>query len=618
MCGIAGILHFDHDRTVDEKLLLSMRDTIRHRGPDGAGHYINGPIGLAHRRLSIQDLSENGRQPFASPDGRYQIIFNGEVYNFKELRPALEAKGFTFRSETDTEVLLYLYMSEGEKMLEKLNGMFAFAVWDNEERSLFIARDRLGVKPFYYSTHDNTFYFASEQKAILNAGVPKTLDEELFEELLLFRFVAGPQTLLRHIGRLLPGHCGWVRNGQVQLKRWWNLSEKIREKRSVAISDHRQWFEDTFNSSVNYRTISDVSVGVMLSGGLDSSSVAAALSMQGHQSMSSFTVGFEEAAYNEGNLAKQVADKFGFRYHELRVKGEQLYSELFQAAWLHDEPLIHQNDPQMLALSRYAKSDVTVLLSGEAADELMGGYVRYKALRYPQLRTPLKFTTSIARHLSSNKRIEKLNRYYSLDQEEQVLFNSCNLYPADMKKAGLRYSGIEKFSFRRKMLAEAKQVFPDDASRQAMYLDQHSFLNSLLDRNDRMTMGASIECRVPFLDYRLVETVSSFSSSELLKGKKGKHILFNTMGRYLPDDVRNFKKWGFGVPWAKYLRTEPVFIQTMEEMKSCTFFKEGIFADLPITQMIDRFQAGHGEDEILLRQLMMIYMWYKAYYTQIG
>jgi asparagine synthase (glutamine-hydrolysing) len=617
MCGINGILHFDEDRKVEEKQLTEMRDILQHRGPDGAGIYINQNIGLGHRRLAILDLSEKGIQPFSSDDNRYHVTFNGEIYNFKEIKAQLLEKGLQFRSETDTEVLMYLYILEGEKMLEKLNGMFAFAIWDNFEKTLFIARDRLGIKPFYYSIHDNTFYFASEQKALLKAGVPKGLNEDLFEELLLFRFISGENTLFKGIKKLLPGHCGVIKNGKFEIKRWWKLADKISEKKLQSDNDQKAWFEECFKDAVNYRTISDVPVGIMLSGGLDSSSVAAALKLKGHDGLTTFTVGFDEKEYNEGDLAEQVAKKFDYKYRELRIKGEQLYDELVKAAWLHDEPLIHQNDPQILALSRYAKKEVTVLLSGEAADELMGGYVRYKALRFSKLYLPIKLLVNLGHRFTKNNRIKKLKNYFSLSSaDERVMFNSCNLYPDNLKNKGIQYSGIDSFQYRHEILNEAKKAYPNDGVRQAMYLDQHTFLCSLLDRNDRMTMGASIECRVPFLDFNLVEKLSSVKTKELIKGKKGKNILFKSMGKHLPEDVVNFKKWGFGVPWAKYLREDKIFSNALKEMKTSEIFNIGIFKHLPVKRMIDGFISGDNSEEILIRQLLMIFIWYKAYYIE--
>ena len=354
MCGIAGILYFDRSRSVEQDRLVSM-DTLSHRGPDGAGIFIDNELGLAHRRLSIIDISERGHQPFFSPDNRYSITFNGEIFNFKELRKDLESEGVKFISETDTEVLLHLYIKRGKDCLDKLNGMFAFAVWDSVERSLFIARDRVGVKPLYYANVNQSFYFASEPKALFKAGVEPAIHTEVMPELLLFKYVAGEATVFRHVKRLLPGHCMTIKNGDLRIIRWWNLPEKVKANRERLPEKPFEWFEEAFYSSVKYRTISDVPVGVMLSGGLDSSSVAAALHKNGESNLSAFTFVFDDPLYNEGPLAALVARRFGLNLHTVELDQDKLVTALQESAWLYDEPLVHQNDAQMLALSKVAK-----------------------------------------------------------------------------------------------------------------------------------------------------------------------------------------------------------------------------------------------------------------------
>ncbi len=618
MCGIAGIYNYKSNELVNEDTLIRMRDILTHRGPDGCGLYINKAIGLAHRRLSILDLSDKGIQPFSSEDGRYQITFNGEIFNFQELKENLLDRGCVFKSGTDTEVLLYLFILEGKSMLPKLNGMFAFAIWDNVEEELFICRDRLGIKPFYYSLYNDSFRFASEQKALIASGVPKTLNEDLFEELLLFKFIAGEHTLFTHIHKLLPGHHATINNKGVNIERWWDLSQKATEHRKLTIDNHFRWFNSTFTDAVKLRTISDVPIGVMLSGGLDSSSIAATLSLEGSQHLSTYTVAFDDEEYNEGNLAKLVADKFDLNYHELKVTGTSLLDELYNASWLHDEPLMHQNDAQILALSRFAKEEVTVLLSGEAADELMGGYVRYKALKYVPFKKLIKNASALVKLFTSSNRIKKLHKYYSIkDIDDMVMLNSCNLYPHELSKYGIQIDNLNKFKYRNQVLKEANKVFPNEPIRQAMYLDQHTFLCSLLDRNDRMTMGASIECRVPFLDYRLVENLAAFPTSDFLKGKKGKHLLVSTIGKKLPEEVQKFKKWGFGVPWGKYMREDESLSKTVREMGDSEIFTIGIFKQIPIKEITSKFFDGSNEDETILRQLLMIHIWYQAFYKQL-
>ncbi|MBV6429345.1 MAG: Asparagine synthetase [glutamine-hydrolyzing] 1 [Haliscomenobacter sp.] len=619
MCGIAGILYFDRGRYVDTPTLLAMRDTMRHRGPDGEGIYTAPSIGLAHRRLSILDLSASGKQPFSTPDGRYHIIFNGEIFNYQELRSSLESEGYQFRSKTDTEVLLYMFVKYGEAVLEKLNGMFAFAVWDNQTKNLFIARDRVGIKPLYYAVHDHTFYFASEPKAIFAAGVPFDLNEKAFTELLLFRYIAGEQTTFQHIRRLLPGHCMTVEGASVQVHRWWNLPEKIRANRERLPTNPYEWFSETFYSATQYRTISDVPIGLMLSGGLDSSSLAVALHDNGHKDLASFTVTFDDPKYNEGPLAKLVAEQFGFNYHEVALEGDQLLNTLGEASWLYDEPLVHQNDAQMLALAHHAKQFVTVLLSGEGGDELMGGYFRYKPLNHiTWLKAASLFAQQISKLPSKDivNRFEKLSRYLSDPRTNSlVLLNVSNIYPVDLAAYGISVD-LEQFEYRNKVLREAQSLYPKEPARQAMYLDLFTHMSSLLDRNDRMTMGASIECRVPFLDYRLLEMIPALPSNLLLKGKKGKWLLFNSIGKRLPEEVRKFRKLGLSVPWEEYMRDNEVFLEFINHLGSDHVFELPVFEQFSGRKVKSLFQQQHPIGAIMVRHLFMLSVWQRTYLSK--
>ena len=618
MCGIAGILNFNSNKQIDESLLIKMRDIIQHRGPDDAGLYIHQNIGLAHRRLSIIDLSEAGKQPFTSEDGRYIIIFNGEIFNYLELRAELETKGFVFRTKTDTEVLLKLFMLKGIACLEQLNGMFAFAIWDSQEKKITIVRDRVGIKPLYYALYNDTLFFASEPKAILTAGVPIDLNQDGMEELLLFKYIAGENTIFKHIKRLLPGRFMQINSkADVCIKRWWNLPEKIRENRESLPSNPFQWFEETFYSSVKYRTISDVPVGVMLSGGLDSGSIAVALSQNGQRNLAAFTVEFEEKAYNEGHLAKEVANKFGLDYHPICLKGAELQQSLLEATWLHDEPLVHHNDAQMLALSKHAKKHVTVLLSGEGADELMGGYVRYKPLNYYNLLKIASKMSSLLKKLPTNQivnRFDKLERYlYDSRPSSLVTLNASNVFPIDLLAFGYDIK-MEKFEYRNDVLKEANSLYPKEYARQAMYVDLFTHMASVLDRNDRMTMGAGIECRVPFLDFRLMEMIPALPSNFLLKGKKGKYLLFNSIAKKLPNNIRSFKKLGFSVPWGSYLAKDEVFKDYLAKMEQKQDHE--IFPRLDSKKIVKNFKQGDILSQALVRQLFMVDQWYNSYYKK--
>ena len=603
---------------LDAEQMTAMRDALRHRGPDDAGVYTAPQVMLGSRRLSIVDLSANGHMPMSTPDGRYTIAYNGECYNFRELRPALEAKGYTFRSNTDTEVLLYLYAEEGPNMLHWLNGMFAFAIWDAQERVLFIARDRMGVKPLYYTSKGDTLYFASEQKAFFAAGIRAEFDPATWEELLCFRYVAGERTPLRGIRRLLPGHYLRWQNGRVQIQRWWNLSERARLLRGVMPEDPVEWLRQTFDDAVDLRRICDVPVGVLLSGGLDSSCVAAALGAQNVKDAASFTVRFKEAFYDESPLARAIAKKSGLEYHDLIVDENELLDLVHKCSWLNDEPLAHANDPHLFAISRYAKPRVTVLLSGEGADELMGGYVRYRPLRYLQLlhaARPLVGLMSrvipagVAGTLSS--RIHKLHRMLDLGgQTEFVMFDACDVLPSELQEIG--FEGRDDFTARRQILAEASGLYPGEPMRQAMYLDQHTFLTSILDRNDRTTMGASIECRVPFLDYRIVEGIASLPSSVLLRGRKSKSLLRAAFSHRLPPEILGHRKWGFAVPWHKYFRERPEFKAIISALPTTKPIVDGPFDRAKLTRVVEDYLKGDIRYQALVRQLFFVAVWHKA------
>jgi asparagine synthase (glutamine-hydrolysing) len=620
MCGISGVLQLQSKQPIEEQKLNAMLQVLRHRGPDGEGIFIDSYIGLGHRRLSILDLSENGKQPFSSYDNRLTITYNGEIFNFKELRADLEKRGYKFRSGTDTEVLLYMYDYYGEDALDQLNGMFAFAIWDKQNQKLFIARDRVGIKPFYYSIYNGTLYFASEPKAIFAAGIPADLNDSSFTELLLFRYVAGEQTVFKHVKRLLPGHSITIENGQISNRRWWNLSDKILTNREKLPKNPFEWFSETFSSAVQYRTISDVPVGLMLSGGLDSSSIAASLQDNGHKELAAFTVIFEDPMYNEGPLAKAIAEKFGFDYHGIALEGTDLFNMLEEAAWLYDEPLVHQNDAQMLALSKYAKKHVTVLLSGEGADELMGGYFRYKALMYPFILNTLHHLSPILQKLPGSgivNRFDKLSRYLKeISPESLVLFNVSTLYPYDLNQLGVKID-LEQFEYRISILKEAQSLYPKELSRQAMYLDLFTHMSSVLDRNDRMTMGASIECRVPFLDYRFLEMIPALPSDCLLKGKKGKWLLFNSVSKRLPDSVRNFRKLGFSVPWSNYMNNNSRFMSYLENFENDDIFGLPVFNKMNPALVKSLYKKGYPVGETLIRNFFMMSIWNKAYLSKV-
>ena len=616
MCGIAGVLHFDA-KPIEAHKLIEMRDILQHRGPDDAGYWIDNPVGLAHRRLSIIDLSPAGHQPFFYSDENLVMVYNGEVYNYLELRDELIQAGYSFTTHSDTEVVLAWYHHAGAKALEKFNGMFSLAIWDKQKQELFVARDRVGVKPFYYALTQDGFYFASEQKALLKYGVEATLNETAFDEMLAFRFIAGENTIFKHIKKLLPGHYATIAaNGEMKTTRWWHLGEKIQAQ--ATIQRPFEWFVDTFNSSVKYRMVSDAKVGVLLSAGLDSTSVTRVLKNNHFSNIETFNVGFTHSQHDESKLAEKFCEELDYTFNKIYVEKTDLVNYVEDASYFHDEPLVHLNDPHILAISKFAKSKVSVLLSGEGADEIMGGYVRYKTFQFQHLWPLLQKGIKIAKQLSNNQRLDKLDAYLSINNTGMMqLMNGSNVFLYEWIN-NYNLTSINLFpEYRLKVLAEAKTIYPGNPLRQLLYLDQHTYLQSLNDRNDRATMGASIECREPFMDYRLMEGIGTLKDELLFKGKKNKFLLANTVAKTLPDYIQNLRKIGFSVPWSEYIVKDEYFRHALENLENCDLFKQGILSKLNIPQLRKEFlSVGHHKP--LVVQLIFIYIWYSIYFKRIA
>ncbi|MEP6617501.1 MAG: asparagine synthase (glutamine-hydrolyzing) [Ginsengibacter sp.] len=615
MCGIAGVMNFNGP--VDEARLISMRDMITHRGPDDSGLWMDEHIGLAHRRLSIIDLSPAGHQPFFSANKNLVMLYNGELYNYIELKTELEQLGYLFKTHSDTEVLLTYFQHAGPMAMEKFNGMFAIAIWNREKRELFVARDRVGVKPLYYCLSNNDFVFASEPKAMIKYGVPAALNERGFDELLAFRFIAGPNTIFSNINKLLPGHYATITlDGKIKHERWWHLGEKIAAHSTI--QNPFEWFSDTFTSSVKYRMVSDVQVGVLLSAGLDSTSVTKALKNNRFDNIETFNVAFKNRQYDESVLAERFCEDLDYRFNKIYVEKDELANYVEDASYHYDEPLVHMNDPQILAISKFAKSKVSVLLSGEGADEFLGGYIRYKTFQHKRWWPLINSAMGAVNLVTSNPRLKKLKSYLDINNVGLMqLMNSSNIFMNDWVEKYKLY-GINFFpEYRLKILQEAKSVYPGNYLRQLLYLDQHTYLQSLNDRNDRATMGASIECREPFMDYRLMEGIGTLKDDFLFRGEKNKYLLANTIGKTLPEYIRKFKKVGFSVPWHTYIKTEEYFRHHLFNLEHCDIFKAGIFNKLDIKKLREEFLT-HNQHNPLITQLVFICIWYESYFKRIG
>jgi len=611
MCGINGIMHLQSQKKVDERILTKMRDSLEHRGPDDKGLFIENNIGLGHRRLSIIDVTSAGHQPFLSDDGRYVMVFNGEIYNFKDFYPELRSNGLEIKTGSDTEVLLKLFELYGTKMLNRLNGMFAFVIWDKKERKLTAIRDRMGVKPLYYSLYNETFYFASEQKALFTAKVPLKMDNDGMEEYIFNRFVAGENTLYENVKKVLPGHILTLNeSGKITNEKWWDLKTEIQNQ--PKIKNPVEWFRETFDDSVKLRMVSDVPVGVLLSGGLDSSSILASLNHNNYKDIHTFNIGFKEKEHNESHLAKIMADEFNYGFRTMQLEDNNLFEKLLSSTYFQDEPIMHLNEPHILALSQLAKPSVKVLLSGEGSDELMGGYVRYKALKYPSLLNSIG-TISHMDYFTKKPRYEKLARYSQIkDSNDLVMFNGSNIYPNDIAKT-FGITSPPKNEYRKQILEEAKYLYPNNLRRQALYFDQHTYLCSLLDRNDRCTMGASIECREPFLDQRLIVGLGSLEDKWLFTGKKWKYILKSAMTERLPEEILKFKKVGLSVPWGDYLIKSQGFVEELESFSKSSLFKMPYFENIDAGKLVQNLRKGDTKMIPYIMPMFMMHIWLKNY-----
>jgi asparagine synthase (glutamine-hydrolysing) len=554
MCAIVGIVYKDRDRMVDEPVLMEMRDLLIHRGPDDAGLYIDGHVGLGHRRLSIIDIS-SGHQPMTNEDETLWIVFNGEIYNFKSLREFLLGKGHRFTTKSDTEVILHLYEEKGADCVKELNGIFAFAIWDTKQKSLFLARDHMGVKPLYYAETDDAFLFASEIKSIAKSGYlePRCRDEGVFEYF-MFRHVSGEHTLFEGVKNLLPACMMYFRDGRIEAKRYWSPYPEGKKEGS----DFKSSSEDLsalLEDAVRMQLISDVPLGTFCSGGLDSSLVTAYAAKLTARQINTFSVGFHEGDYDETRYAQMVSKQHGTRHHEIKLDNREFADLLPKMIWHNDEPLNFANSVQIYAVSKLAKEYVTVVLTGEGSDELFAGYPRYFIPRLSAFygNLPL-FLKSIARAFArgtNDHRLKKIHKYSSYSLEEALLYNSSFLdrnFLAEILNNGY-ISGLE---FRESCLREGKERGLDDVTTMAL-LDQQNYMVSILNRQDKMSMAASIESRVPFLDYRVVEYANSLPARYKNGQFRTKYILKEIAGDFLPAAIVNRRKSGFGVPLGEWL-----------------------------------------------------------------
>ncbi|MDP2140737.1 MAG: asparagine synthase (glutamine-hydrolyzing) [Gammaproteobacteria bacterium] len=565
MCGIAGILKFDSTEHVHEDVLTGMRDTLRHRGPDGAGNMIDGRIGLAHRRLAIIDIA-GGHQPMPNSARDCWITYNGELYNYKTLRMQLEALGRRFESQSDTEVLLCAYEVYGEACVEMLEGMFAFAIWDKRRQQLFMARDRLGIKPLYYSVSESELRFASEIKALLISPTQThTFNSAVLPDFLANRYLAGSETFFTGIHKLLPAHTMiWTAKDGFQQHHYWQPPLTKEEPNSTA-QDYVEQVRTVLSDAVRSHLISDVPVGLFLSGGLDSTALAAIMAPMLDTPIKTFSVGFSEASANELSYARIAAQAVGSEHRDLEVTAEQFFAALPHLIWHEDEPLAFTSSVPLHLLSKLASEHVKVVLTGEGADELFIGYdYRYRMTAFNQ-RWGKRFNrvssararnaiAGIIPHLPYGIRRYAERSFMSLGTEPRKLFcENFSVFRASHRSALLNKSNAETVDPHRRTL-DFFTAAGDDIIQCMSHADLQTYLVELLMKQDQMSMSASLESRVPFLDNRLVELVAAIPARFKLQGWETKSLLRDAVRDIVPPAILNRKKMGFPVPISAWLR----------------------------------------------------------------
>lgn len=570
MCGICGKLIFRGERAVSPSLVKAMADTIYHRGPDDEGYYVSGPIGLGFRRLAIIDL-QSGHQPLSNEDGTIWIVFNGEIYNYQELRAFLLSKGHIFKTKTDTEVIVHLYEELGPGCLQKLRGMFAFAIWDDNAKSLFLARDRVGIKPLYYSVTDTSLVFGSEIKAILaDPSIEPEIAPELIDRFLTFMYVPGEETLLKRIQKLAPGHYLLIKDGKPVVRQYWDLAF-AEPRQSISLAQAESDLLDLLTETVRLHMIADVPVGVLLSGGVDSTGVLSLAVNQTQKKISSFTVGFDgtEVA-DERPYARLAAQKFGTQHHEMTISAEDFAAFMPKYVWHMEEPVCEPPAIAMYYVSKLARNYVTVLLSGEGGDEAFAGYSNYRNFvwleRFKRGISPLNGVVarglSFANGVLHNDRVAKYvplmnvpfpEYYYSrTSAPSRYTGNGLGkIYSPDFISRIDREHSLEPL---RRLQGNVRGQNILDAM---LYIDTKTWLpDDLLIKADKISMANSVELRVPLLDHQVLEFAASLPPRFKLNGFTLKYILKKALSRQIPKEIRNRKKTGFPVPYASWLRND--------------------------------------------------------------
>lgn len=636
MCGIAGQFRFAPVKSVRPGLIEKMIQIQNHRGPDDRGSYQDKNIALGHVRLSIIDLSRAGQQPMKLEScvrlenkEALWIVFNGEIYNYRELRENLTKRGHRFRSNTDTEVILHLYEEEGIECLHHLVGMFAFAIWDPVKDRLFLARDRVGKKPLLYSIKEGTITFASELKALLlNPEFSREIDPIAIHHYLTYQFIPSPKTIFRDAQKLAAGHYLLIEKGKVGIEKYWNL--KFTENRRVSFSDALEEFQAIFDSAVRDRLISDVPLGAFLSGGIDSSGVVSAMAKLSNQPVKTFTIGFGETTFDEIRYAREAAGMFETDHHEWIVKPDVM-EILPKLVWHYSEPFADVSAIPLFYLAEKARHFVKVVLTGDGGDESFAGYERYLAEKLSRILDCVPSSVRIQMiRLSANiwphdrnargmmRGLKRMLMAYRPDFRREHL-ELLEYFNQDQK--ALLYSesfsaltqGEDSFQVLQPFFYEVSDLAPLN---QALYADSMTYLpDDLLIKTDIATMSEGLEARSPFLDHRLMEFAASLPISYKLKGFQLKYFLKKAFKNEIPDKILHRRKMGFGVPLEKWLRED------LDELAKDTLLSEkstnrGYFRPEVLRKIYEDHRSGTSDQSKRIWALVMLEQWHRCFVDQ--
>jgi asparagine synthase (glutamine-hydrolysing) len=615
MCGIAGF--YLREGQASLSTVRAMCDRIRHRGPDDEGYHVEGGCGIGMRRLSIIDLS-TGHQPMANEDKSVWVVFNGEIYNYQELRRDLLARGHRFATNSDTETLVHLYEEQGAEGLRRLRGMFAYAIWDARQRRLFLARDRFGKKPLYYAVRPEGLYFGSELKCLQAAGVPCEIDSEALRLFFQFTYIPEPLSCFRAVRKLPAG--SWLTygaDGTVHQSRYWQFPTPVAETPSdFSESDVCLRLREKFDEAVRIRMIADVPLGAFLSGGIDSSSVVASMALASPEPVRTFSIGFEESAFNELEYAAMVARQYATDHHEILVRPDavDLVSRLVQH---FDEPFGDSSAIPTFVVSEFAVQHVKVALSGDGGDELFAGYGRFQALdklrRLDCVPQALRaFTSWIADRLPysayGKNYLHMLSRSTALER-----YFESNFAPCFLRQELLQESWMPPADSAYLLQSMAGFLLPGNADllSQALFFETTQNLpGDLLTKVDRMSMANSLEVRCPVLDHELGELAASIPNGWKIKNGKGKYILLRALGDRLPPALLNRAKMGFAVPLSSWFRGA---LRTFlwDHLNSTAFAGRGMVSPPFVRQMLQEHESGRRDNAQWLWSLLMLELWFR-------